>query len=126
MPEHFKISLLPSEISSWLTSTLQLLPVNALLQEAWGRWEQYCKSVGCNGFYLDRLSQKERILMLGAFALAVREGRFLWEYHECLAEGTVQGTISHVVQAFREKGRLNPTKDTDSKLSILLWQFRTY
>ncbi len=35
MPEHFKISLLPSEISLWLTSMLQGqgLPMNALLQE---------------------------------------------------------------------------------------------
>jgi hypothetical protein len=57
--------------------------------------------------------------MLGAFAMAVREGRFLQERHERLAEGTVQGTISHKVQAFRAKGRPNPTKDADSKLSIL-------
>jgi hypothetical protein len=65
--------------------------------------------------------------MLGVFAMAVREGRFLREYNESLAEGTVQGTISHVVQAFRAKGRPNPTKDTDSKLSILhSRQFRAY
>ncbi len=65
--------------------------------------------------------------MLGAFAMAVREGRFLRERHEPLAEGTVRGTISHVVQAFRAKGRSNPTKEADSKLSILLSrQFRAY
>ncbi len=87
--------------------------------QAWGRWEQYCKSVGCDYLFLDRLTQQERILMLGAFAMAVREGRFLQERHERLAEGTVQGTISHKVQAFRAKGRPNPTKDADSKLSIL-------
>jgi hypothetical protein len=45
---------------------------------------------------------------------------YLQECHKCLAEGTVRGTISHVVQTFREKGRPNPIKDTDSKLSILL------
>ncbi len=59
--------------------------------------------------------------------MAVKEGRFLRECHERLAEGTVQGTILHVVQAFRAMGRPNPTKDADSKLSILLSrQFRAY
>ena len=88
---------------------------------------QYCNSVRCNDFYLDRLTQQEKILILGAFAMAVREGRFLWERHERLAEGTAQGTISHVVQAFRVNGRPNPTKEVDSKLSILLSrQFRAY
>ncbi len=33
MTEHFKIPPLPSKISSWLTSMLQRLPVNAQLQE---------------------------------------------------------------------------------------------
>jgi hypothetical protein len=33
MPENFRISPLPSEISSWLTSFLQPLPVSELLQE---------------------------------------------------------------------------------------------
>jgi hypothetical protein len=65
--------------------------------------------------------------MLGVFAMAVREGRFSPECHKCLAEGTVGSTISHVVQAFRVNGRPNPTKEVDSKLSILLSrQFRAY
>jgi hypothetical protein len=93
--------------------------------QAWRRWEQYCKSVGCDNFYLDRPTQQERILMLGAFAMADREGRFLQECHEPLAKGTVQGTISHVVQAFRAKGRLNPTKDTDIKLLASFYQGRS-
>jgi hypothetical protein len=58
--------------------------------------------------------------MLGAFAMAVRTGRFLREKYKTLAEGTVRSTISHVVQTFREKGRPNPTKDTDHELSIFL------
>jgi hypothetical protein len=59
--------------------------------------------------------------------MAVREGRFLKDCTEPLVEGTVQGAISHVVQAFWESGRQNPTKDTDNMLSILLSrQFRVY
>ena len=38
-----------------------------------------------------------------------------------------RGAISHVVQAFRESGRHNPTKDADNMLSVLLSrQFRAY
>jgi hypothetical protein len=56
--------------------------------------------------------------------MAVREGRFTKDRTEPLVEGTVRGAISHVVQAFRESGRLNPTKDM---LSVLLSrQFRSY
>jgi hypothetical protein len=33
MPEHFEVSLLPSKISSWLTSMLQRLPAKVLLQK---------------------------------------------------------------------------------------------
>ncbi len=45
-----------------------------------------------------------------------------WERHE-----PVRGTISHVVQAFRAKGRPNPTKVADSELNILLSrQFKAY
>ena len=76
---------------------------------------------------MDQLARHERIIMLGAFAMAVREGRFLRDCHEVLVEGTVSGAVSHVVQAFWTVGRQNPTKDEDNKLSILLsWQFRAY
>jgi len=59
--------------------------------------------------------------------MAVREGRFLLNHTEALVEGTVRGAISHVVQAFQESGRQNPTKDADNMLSVLLSrQFRAY
>ena len=59
--------------------------------------------------------------------MAVREGRFTKDRTEPLVEGTVRGAISHVVQAFRESGRQNPTKDADNMLSVLLSrQFRSY
>jgi hypothetical protein len=65
--------------------------------------------------------------MLGAFAMAVREVRLKQDCTEPLVEGTAQGAISHVVQAFQESGQQNPTKDTDNMLSILLpQQFRAY
>ncbi len=86
-----------------------------------GNVGQYtCKSIGCTEFFMDQLTQNEQISMLGAFAMAVRVGQFLWDCHEVLVEGTVQGAISHVVQTFRAAGRQNPTKDDDRELSILL------
>ncbi len=95
--------------------------------QAWERWQQYCKSVGCNVPYLNKFSQFEQNLMFGAFSMAVREGRFTRDCSEPLVEGTVRGAISHVVQAFWELGRQNPTKDSDNMLSILLSrQFRAY
>jgi hypothetical protein len=65
--------------------------------------------------------------MLGAFAMAVREEKFLRDCHEVLVEGTVRGAISHVVQTFRAAGRQNSTKDDDREFSILLSrQHQTY
>jgi hypothetical protein len=58
--------------------------------------------------------------MLGAFAMAVREGQFLGYCHEVLVEGTVRGAVSHVVQIFRAVGRQDLTKDDNRELSILL------
>jgi hypothetical protein len=61
---------------------------------AWGRWEIYCQSVGCSNFYMDGLSKQEKILMLRAFVMAVRSGRFSGECYETLAEGTVNKKIN--------------------------------
>jgi hypothetical protein len=84
--------------------------------------EKYCKSVGCTDFFMDQLTQNEQITMLGAFAMAVREGWFLRDCNEVLVEETVHGTVSHVVQAFRAAGWQKPTKDDNIELSILLSQ----
>jgi hypothetical protein len=77
--------------------------------------------------FYSRLTQNEQIFMLGAFAMAVKEGRFSWDCHEVLVEGTVRGAVSHVVQTFRAAGRQNTTKDNDRELNILLSrQYQTY
>jgi hypothetical protein len=94
---------------------------------SWGRWKKWCESVGCDDLYLNQCSQIKRNLLLGAIAMAIRERRFLLNRTDALVEGTVRGAISHVVQAFRESGRQNPTKDADNMLSVLLLrQFRAY
>jgi hypothetical protein len=76
---------------------------------------------------MDSLSKQEQILMLGAFAMAVRSGQFSDKKFGTLVKGTVRGTISNVVQTFWSLERQNPTKDADNKLSILLLQqFRAF
>jgi hypothetical protein len=56
---------------------------------------------------MDGLEKQEKILMLRAFTMAVRSRQFSGECYGTLAEGTVRGTISHMVmvQAFWAKGR---------------------
>jgi hypothetical protein len=127
IPMHFKISPLLSKISSWLILLLQRLPANERLRKehtttnlALERWEEYCLSVGCQDIFMDSLSKQEQILMLGAFAMAVRSGLFSDKKIRTLVERTVRGTISNVVQTFRSSGQQNPTKDADNELSILL------
>ena len=93
---------------------------------AWRRWNEYCLSIGLNDTYLDGFDKHQRIKLMGAFAVAMREGRFSGDYGT-LAEGTVRGSISYVVSSFRENGRPNPTKDEDMELGFLLHRlFRTF
>jgi len=94
---------------------------------AWARWEEYCLSIRCRDIDMYSLSKQEQILLLKAFAMPVRSGRFSDSRFNTLAEGTVRNTISNVVQTFQATGRQNPTKDADIELRILLSrQFRAF
>ena len=73
---------------------------------------------------LDHFKRGQRIRLMGAFAIAVREGRFSGPSYDTLAEGTVRGAISFVSQTFRENDNPNPTKDEDGELGRVL--FRKY
>jgi hypothetical protein len=76
---------------------------------------------------VDSLNKQEQIFLLGAFSMAVRDGRFSKARFNTLAEGTGRDTTSNVVQTFQSLGRQNHTKDVDSELSILrskqFWAF---
>jgi hypothetical protein len=81
---HFKISPLPSKINYWLIFASAVLTHEHAVtggthdnkSHAWARWVEYCLSVGCQDIFTDSLSKQEQILLLGAFAKAVRSGRF--------------------------------------------------
>jgi hypothetical protein len=64
---------------------------------------------------------------MGAFAMALREGRFSRTNHAPLVEGTIRNSISFVASTFRENDRVNPTLDHDGKLGrILSRQYRAF
>ena len=64
---------------------------------------------------------------MGAFALALREGRFSRQNFSSLAEGTIRNSISFLAQTFRENDRPNPTKDEDGELGRFLSRlFRSF
>ncbi len=127
MPSNFEITPLPNKI----VSLADLAAVEATCQRAvqrsthenqaraWQRWLDYCKSIGLYNTYLDGFDKHQKIKLMGAFATALREGRFSRDCGQ-LAKGTVQSSISYVVSTFWENGRANPTKDEDMELGWIL------
>jgi hypothetical protein len=96
--------------------------------QAWKRWQEYTKSIGIrDDNYLEFFSQEDRHVLIGAFAMALRDARFSKPPHERLAAGTVQDSIQYVCMTFRENGHPNPTFDKDGKLAFILQQeFRPF
>ena len=68
---------------------------------AWRRWVEYCNSIGLKrDKFLDDLNKYQWIQIIGAFSVAMRQGRFSGPGYDTLAEGTIRGAISHVAQTF--------------------------
>jgi hypothetical protein len=112
--DYFEIVPLPNVIVSWLTALGKTLEDQ---DRAWRRWEQYANSIGLrDDLFLDGFSRPNRIKLMGAFAVAMREGRFSERY----AEGTIRGAVSYVASTFRDSDQPNPTKDDDGELGRLL------
>jgi hypothetical protein len=77
----------------------------------------YANSIGItDNFYLDGLDRYGQIKLMGAFAMALREGRFSGLAHDSLVEGTIRNTISYVAQTFREK--IDPTQPRTKMASL--------
>ncbi len=72
---------------------------------AWNRYVNYCDSIGLQGnYFLDDIPQQQRIKLMGAFAVAVREGQFSRPGDGPLAKKSVANTITAVAVTFRENG----------------------
>ena len=95
---------------------------------AWSRCKKYCGSIGIvEDNFLDHFRRGQRIRLIGASAVAVREGRFSGPSYDTLAELTVRGDISFVSQTFRENDRPNPTKYEDGEIGrVLSRQYRAF
>ena len=127
---HFRIFPLPSEISSYMISMLQKLPIKAQLREKHtmikiGRWPGGKDIVNpldlrTTSILADFQSHTESGLLMGAFAIPLRKGRFSRQSHGSLAESIIRGTISHVSSSFRDNNHPNPTKDEDDNLGRVL------
>ncbi len=96
---------------------------------SWSRWTDYCSSIGLrNDLFLESLDREQGTYILGAFGVAIREGRFSTRKNAAtLASLSVTSTISHVAAAFKRNGLKNPTHDDEGNLAwILARQYRAY
>ena len=95
---------------------------------AWDRYTRWCELVGIGDDpFLDGFSRQHRIEIMGAFAVAIREGRFSRRNDDPLAQKSVANTLNFVAATFREHGREDPKKDVDNNVARLLRrQLRSY
>ena len=88
---------------------------------AWRRWTTYCESIGLeHNLFLDEFTRHQRIKIFGAFAVALREGRFSKRANGTMASKSVKSSIDLVAATFRENGYGNPTRDEDLDTAFLL------
>ena len=88
---------------------------------AWRRWKEYTCSIGIKeDLVLKNFSREHRHIIIGAFAMVVREARFSRASHERLAAGTVKDTVQDVCASFRENGYPNPSIDDDGLPAFIL------
>ncbi len=71
---------------------------------AWSCYTKYCSSIGLDeNYFLNGMPRQHRIAIMGAFAVAIREGRFLRPGDGPLAKKSVKGSINAVAATFQEK-----------------------
>jgi hypothetical protein len=95
---------------------------HAKQSRAWKRWCEYNKRIGNDDLFLKSFSRHQQIKINGAFALALREGRFSGPAYYQLVQSTVSGTISYVCATFQENGFPNPSLNKDARTGFLLQQ----
>jgi hypothetical protein len=96
--------------------------------QLWHRFTKYLGtiSIGHNVF-LNSFTRSQQNKIIGAYAMALREGQFSLAAHDTLALGTIWNRILDISATFRENGQPNPTKDNDLQLRFILQcQFHAY
>ena len=137
LPSNFRIAPLPNEITSWIVSQARTLPIRKQLQRPQPRSTLSRGAAGLTEFlqligtgddvFLDKVSPRDRTVILGAFAHAVRQASFSGPKFSRLAASTVRDAVSHVHArpSFRHNQRRDPGKDDIGQPSFLLQrQFR--
>ncbi len=88
---------------------------------AWERYIRYIKSISIDSDpFLNGFTKFQRIKILGAFAYAIREGRFHHHRANCIKSESCQATIDCMAQTFCMANRPDPRLDKDGKSSFLL------
>ncbi len=95
---------------------------------AWTRYTQYCNSIGLDdNYFLDGMPQQHKLAVMGAFAMAIREGQFSRQSDAPLAKKSASNTGNAVTTTFRENGREDPHWDAERHVGRLLQrQLRSY
>jgi hypothetical protein len=95
---------------------------------AWKRFQQFINSISIQSDpFLDNFTRYQRIKILGAFAHALREGRFNTKRSNLIKSDSCRASIDCVAQTFRLANRPDPRLDEDGKSSLFLQrQFRGY
>jgi hypothetical protein len=95
---------------------------------AWSRYTKYCDSIGLNrNYFLNGMPRQHRIAIMGAFAMAIREGRFSRLGDGPLAKKSVKGSVNTVAATFQENGQEDPHRDAERHVGPLLQrQLRSY
>ena len=94
---------------------------------AWSGWTEFLQLIGTgDDVFLDKVSPRDRTVILGAFAHAVRQASFSGPKFSRLAASTVRDTVSCARSPFfRHNQRRDPGKDDIGQPSLLLQrQFR--
>ena len=88
---------------------------------AWNRWKTFLQSIDLpHDTYLQSISCNDRVLILSAFAHAIRTAEFSKPNLHRLGEDTVRNSVDHVAQTFRDLQYPDPRLDPDGKPSRLL------
>ncbi len=90
----------------------------------WNLYVNYCDSIGLGGnYFLDDIPQQQRMELMVAFAMAVRDRQFLRPGDGPLAKKSVANTINAVAATFRrENGQEDPHRDAERNVGRLLQQ----
>ena len=102
---------------------------NAKLDRWWDRWEEFCEKIELEGdYFMELLTDDDKVRILGAFAQAVRDREFSPSSKKDLVSSTCKEAVDKVAEVFRTNNRRDPRygeNGTDVNESLKL-QYKGY